>query len=74
MASYWDRTDKRRRLIEERQRDLADMQMQLWGWCDQRLRDGFGRLLKPKSGKRGGRTPADPGPMQDFRDRTKTVT
>jgi hypothetical protein len=49
MASYWDRTDKRRRLIEERRRELADLQMQLWGWSDQRLRDGFGRLLNPKA-------------------------
>jgi len=55
MASYWDRTDKRRRLIEERERKLADLQIQLWGWSDQRLRDGFGRLLKPKPGRRGER-------------------
>ena len=51
MTSYWDRTDERRRLVKQRQRELQDLQMRLWGWSDQRLRDGFGRLLSPKAGK-----------------------
>jgi hypothetical protein len=51
VTSYWDRTDERRRLVKQRQRELQDLQMRLWGWSDQRLRDGFGRLLSPKPGK-----------------------
>jgi hypothetical protein len=50
MASYWDRTDERRRLAKQRQRELQELQMQLWGWKDERLRDDFGRLLNPKPG------------------------
>jgi hypothetical protein len=57
MASYWDRTDERRRLIEERSHGLREKQLAMWGWSDERLRDGMGRLLKDKPGKRG-RSPA----------------
>ena len=51
MSSYWDRTDERRRLVERRQRELAERQIELWGWSDQRLRDGTGRLLRPKKSR-----------------------
>jgi hypothetical protein len=57
MASYWDRTDERRRLIRERARGLKEKQMEMWGWSDERLRDGMGRLLDDKPGKRAARTP-----------------
>jgi hypothetical protein len=31
VTSYWDRTDERRRLVKQRQRELQDLQMRLWG-------------------------------------------
>jgi hypothetical protein len=55
MPSYWDRTDARRRQKEERQRALTELQMEMWGWTDQRLRDGTGRLLRPRPDRRSGR-------------------
>jgi hypothetical protein len=55
MPSYWDRTDERRRLTEERSRGLKELQLEMWGWSDERLRDGMGRLLKDRPGKRGRR-------------------
>jgi hypothetical protein len=55
MSSYWDRTDERRRLIQERARDNIELQLKMWGWSDERLRDACGRLVNPKPGKRGQR-------------------
>jgi hypothetical protein len=52
MASYWDRTDERRRLIRERSLGLRARQLEMWGWSDERLRDGMGRLLRDRPSER----------------------
>jgi hypothetical protein len=55
VSSFWDRSDEERRRVKEAHHLLAERQMRLWGWSDQRLLDKFGHLLNPKPGKRGQR-------------------
>jgi hypothetical protein len=56
MASFWDKVERRQRLAADRGTELRDLQIELWGWCDERLRDGrrtkhngwAGNLVKPR--------------------------
>jgi hypothetical protein len=41
MASFWDKVERRQRLAADRGAELRDLQIELWGWCDERQRDGL---------------------------------
>jgi hypothetical protein len=62
MASFWDKVEKRQRLVADKGAELRDLQIELWGWCDERPRDGLrtphngwaGNLLRPPPRQNGG--------------------
>jgi hypothetical protein len=62
MTSFWDKVEQRRKLAANRGTTLRDLQLELWGWCDERLRDGIrtrhngwaGNLLRRPPRRNGG--------------------
>jgi hypothetical protein len=62
VVSFWDKVEKRQRLAADRGAELRDLQIELWGWCDKRPRDGVrtrhngwaGNLLRPPPRRNGG--------------------
>jgi hypothetical protein len=62
MASFWDKVERRQRLAAGRGAELRDLQIELWGWCDERPRNGVrtwrngwaGNLLRPLPRQNGG--------------------
>jgi hypothetical protein len=45
MTSFWDKVEQRQRVVVDRRTALRNLQLELWGWCDERPRDGAGNLL-----------------------------
>jgi hypothetical protein len=62
MTSFWDKIEQRRKLAADRGIALRDLQVELWGWCDERPRDRVrtrrngwaGNLLRPSRRRNGG--------------------
>jgi len=56
VVSFWDTMERRQRLAADRGAALRDLQIEVWGWCDERQRDGLrtrhngwaGSLVKPQ--------------------------
>jgi hypothetical protein len=67
MASFWDKVERRQRLAADRGVELRGLQIELWGWCDERPRDGVrtrhngwaGNLLRPLPRQNGGNVVGD---------------
>jgi hypothetical protein len=61
-VSFWDKVERRQRLAADEGAELRDLQIELWGWCDERPRDGIrtrhngwaGNLLRPPPRRNGG--------------------
>jgi hypothetical protein len=55
VTSFWDKVERQRELAGDRGTALRDLQLELWGWCDERPRDRVrtrhngwaGYLLRP---------------------------
>jgi hypothetical protein len=41
MTSYWDKVERRQKTAASHGTTLRDLQTELWGWCDERPRDGL---------------------------------
>jgi hypothetical protein len=62
VVSFWDKVERRQRLAADRGAELRDLQIELWGWCDERPRDGVrtrhngwaGNVLGPPARRNGG--------------------
>jgi hypothetical protein len=62
MTSFWDKVERRQKAAAEQSTSLRDLQIELWGWCDERPRDwartrhnGWaGNLLRPPPRRNGG--------------------
>jgi hypothetical protein len=62
MVSFWDKVERRQQLAADEGVELRDVQIELWGWCDERRRDWVrtprngwaGNLLRPPPRQNGG--------------------
>jgi hypothetical protein len=41
VVSFWDKVEMQQRLAADRGDELRDLQIEFWGWCDERQRDGL---------------------------------
>jgi hypothetical protein len=66
MTSFWDKVERRQKAAAEQSTSLRDLQIELWGWCDERPRDGIltkhngwaGNLLRSPPRQNGGNADA----------------
>jgi hypothetical protein len=57
MVSFWDKVERRQRLAADEGVELRDLQIELWGWRDERPRDG---VRNWRNGFAGNRLPPPP--------------